>query len=94
MALPDTYGHIPRRPTWDCSSCGQPWPCRSKQRRLQAEYRDAPISLYLALSMRLVDATADLRHVPAGALYDRFVRWANIRLPQTMPTAHDPGEPS
>ncbi|WP_344122703.1 hypothetical protein [Planosporangium flavigriseum] len=40
-----------------------------------AQYADAPVSLALLLGSALVEATADLRAVQAGDLYDQFVGW-------------------
>jgi hypothetical protein len=70
--------HQPMRPNWACAGCGFPWPCPSRRRQLLGEYAGTPVSLSLVRSAALVEATADLRKVPAGDLYDRFVGWLPI----------------
>lgn len=37
--------HGPVLPIWSCGGCDAPWPCRTRQRELRAEFDDAPISL-------------------------------------------------
>jgi hypothetical protein len=67
--------HVPMAQSWFCLGCSLPWPCATRQRQLLAQYQDAPASLALVLSSALVEACADLREVPAGALHDQFVGW-------------------
>ncbi|MGC9669836.1 hypothetical protein ACNTMW_25255 [Planosporangium sp. 12N6] len=67
--------HQPIRPNWVCVGCGYPWPCRSRKRQFCAEYIGHPAALALVLSAAMVEASADLRTIPAGDLHDRFVGW-------------------
>lgn len=68
-------GHMPARPTWGCTACGEAWPCPPRQARLVEEYAGTPATLRALMSMRLADAASDLRTVPAGALRERFLGW-------------------
>ncbi|MEU6074904.1 hypothetical protein [Micromonospora sp. NPDC047074] len=67
--------HGPVLPIWSCGGCDAPWPCRTRQRELRAEFDGAPISLSLYLGAQLVRASEDLTWVPAGALHRRFLGW-------------------
>jgi len=42
---------------------------------LLGQYADAPVSLALLLGSAMIEASADLREVLAGELYDQFVGW-------------------
>lgn len=67
--------HVPVLPIWSCGGCDAPWPCRTRQRELRAEFDNAPISLALYLGAQLARASEDLTWVPAGALHRRFLGW-------------------
>ncbi|MEV4661990.1 hypothetical protein AB0J85_08555 [Micromonospora echinofusca] len=67
--------HGPVLTIWICGGCDAPWPCRTRQRELRAEFDGAPISLALYLGAQLVRASEDLTWVPAGALHQRFLGW-------------------
>ncbi|MFF4809867.1 flavin reductase [Micromonospora chersina] len=67
--------HLPVKPAWACGDCGANWPCQTRRHELRAEYEAAPVSLALYLATQLVDATEDLREVPAGHLHRRFLGW-------------------
>ena len=82
-------GHIPAAPTWNCTLCGQPWPCSGKRAKLLAEYADARVSLHLLMARRLLDAAADLPALPADALHIRFLAWIG-RRPESAPESPDP----
>ncbi|MDG4833731.1 hypothetical protein O7627_31120 [Solwaraspora sp. WMMD1047] len=73
-------GHNPTTPGWACAGCGAEWPCPTRRRELRAEFHGSPYSLGLYLGQYFVVAAADLRHIPAGWLHNRFVGW--IREPQ------------
>jgi hypothetical protein len=61
--------------TWLCVACGGPWPCPTRQRQLLAEYDRAPACLALTLGSTMIQASADLRDLPAGELRDQFLGW-------------------
>jgi hypothetical protein len=71
--------HLADRPSWDCLSCGLPWPCAQARGRLLAEYLYDPKGLRLYLGQTLVEAVSDLARqdgfVVAG-LWNRFGAWA------------------
>lgn len=75
--------HAPRRPSYDCSNCGQPWPCAPAKTELAEQYRDAAISLTNYLSSHMAEAMDQARHDPAWGrvnnLFDRFVGWTRTR---------------
>lgn len=67
--------HAPVLPIWSCGGCDAPWPCRTRQRELRAEFDGAPVSLALYMGAQLVRAAPDLSWVPAGVLHRRFLGW-------------------
>ncbi|MGC4836651.1 hypothetical protein ACLQ3D_19330 [Micromonospora vinacea] len=67
--------HGPVMPIWTCGGCNAPWPCRTRQHELRAEYEGASVSLALYMSAQLVCASRDLTWVPAGVLHLRFLGW-------------------
>jgi hypothetical protein len=68
--------HRAVRPTWDCGTCGRPWPCDARRAQLSEEFADARVSLILLLSAYFEHACQDLPDAPAGSLYNRFIGWA------------------
>jgi hypothetical protein len=78
--------HNPMARKWTCLGCGEPWPCRTRQRQLRAQYAGAPVSLALLLGAAMIEAAGEpdgeLRHDPAGALYTRFVGWLSVTRPE------------
>jgi hypothetical protein len=67
--------HRPRRPSWLCTSCGQPWPCLVARQELLREHADARVSLALDLARDFGDAVGDLPGLPVPELYVRFLGW-------------------
>ncbi|MEU4716437.1 hypothetical protein AB0F73_22685 [Micromonospora purpureochromogenes] len=67
--------HGPVLQIWSCDGCDAPWPCRTRQRELRAEFDGAPVSLALYMGAQLVRAAPDLSWVPAGVLHRRFLGW-------------------
>ncbi|MEH1012184.1 hypothetical protein V6U90_03530 [Micromonospora sp. CPCC 206060] len=67
--------HLAARPAWTCTGCGAPWPCPVRRARLLTEYADSRLTLLVYLAGYLLDAAADLRHLPADELYARFLGW-------------------
>ncbi len=53
--------HLPRRPSWECRACGEPWPCQPACTILDAQYRDAPGSRHTYLTDMAAVAAFDLR---------------------------------
>jgi hypothetical protein len=67
--------HIPSRPSWDCGTCGRPWPCESARRRLSAEL--GRVDLAVLMWDHLEEAARDMPRTPASELFDRFLRWTD-----------------
>jgi len=67
--------HNPVAQVWECSGCGDPWPCRTRQRELTATYTRAPASLVTYMSQYMAVARVELPDVPEGALHARFLGW-------------------
>jgi len=65
--------HVPDRPAWTCSACGEDWPCEPARAELRAEQSGS----YLTLSMwiNMVDAARDNPRAAPARLYERFVGW-------------------
>jgi hypothetical protein len=60
------------RPSWDCRSCGKPWPCDPARERLVAERNQVPLAIYMWANMD--EAIADLPVNPPSELLERFLR--------------------
>jgi hypothetical protein len=68
--------HTGARPSWNCRSCGTPWPCEAAKADLSAEYQVSPSALRIYLSALLFDALNDLHCEPSPRdLYERFLTW-------------------
>ncbi|MER7455414.1 hypothetical protein [Micromonospora sp. NPDC126480] len=67
--------HLPARPSWTCTGCGQAWPCPDRRRRLLERYAIERITLHVYLGTQLAEAASDLRQVPPALLYERFLGW-------------------
>jgi hypothetical protein len=70
--------HLHGRPTWECRTCGDPWPCANAKAALAAEFRGFPSVLAIYMTAQLHDALRDLTANGAEAppdLYDRFLAW-------------------
>ncbi|WP_436527665.1 hypothetical protein [Actinoplanes sp. HUAS TT8] len=72
-----TAEHLWERPSWECRSCGRPWPCEPARVILAAE--SDRISLALYMSGHLEQAVADLPKRPPHEMFDRFLRWIHAR---------------
>ena len=71
--------HIAKRPSFDCTKCGQPWPCAPAKVELAEEYQGDPVGLGYYLGIQMADATDQATHNtgwgPVDNLYDRFLGW-------------------
>ena len=70
--------HLYQRPSWDCRTCGRPWPCVNAKFDLLAEFLKFPSVLQIYMSAQMYDALHDLtahgEPVPPD-LYERFLSW-------------------
>lgn len=68
-------GHQPERPSWDCLSCRQPWPCPPARVQLGEAYGPDRAGLGMYLGALLFAAVAEMPTVSSGDLFDRFIAW-------------------
>lgn len=72
-----TAEHVRERPSWECRSCGEAWPCLSARVILAAESDRISLGLYMA--GHLEQAVSDLPRRPPHEMFDRFLRWIHAR---------------
>lgn len=77
MLVPRTK-HIALRPSFDCASCGRPWPCANARSDLIEQYQGWPTGLGLYMASCLYEAIevcrANVGLLPAD-LFERFLGW-------------------
>jgi hypothetical protein len=69
--------HAAERPSWDCLSCGRPWPCDPAREHLAS--RLGSVALAVHMWEWLDEAVGDLRALPASELFERFLSWTRAR---------------
>jgi hypothetical protein len=71
--------HLPLRPSFDCATCGEPWPCASARVELIQEYHEQTMRLLQYLAGQMGDAMGQaVKSHDWGRvdnLYDRFLGW-------------------
>jgi hypothetical protein len=67
--------HSPARPSWDCLSCGRPWPCDPAREELSRH--NGRVDLAVTMWDYLEEAARDMPQTPASELFDRFLRWTD-----------------
>ncbi|MBM0274156.1 hypothetical protein [Micromonospora tarensis] len=67
--------HMPRRPEWDCTTCGQDWPCAQAQVRLSETFGRDRVGLAMYLGAVYAAAVNELPVTTTGATWFRFVSW-------------------
>ena len=67
--------HVEEYPSWNCRTCGAPWPCPSARRVLLAEMDLTQLRIYLWL--KLEQAVEDLPARPPAELFHRFLSWTS-----------------
>jgi hypothetical protein len=73
--------HIAKRPGWQCTACGEEWPCCAAKAALADEYTGNPTALLVYLGILMWDAFDDglgetgRVPIPPG-LRSRFMDWA------------------
>jgi hypothetical protein len=65
--------HLPERPSWDCLSCGKPWPCDPAREELVGRLDRIGLAMYAW--DRLEEAAGELPQAPVGELFERFLAW-------------------
>ncbi|BBH65313.1 hypothetical protein ACTI_19980 [Actinoplanes sp. OR16] len=79
MLVPRT-DHQAERPTWDCKTCGEPWPCATAKVELADQYHRFPHGLTIVIGSYLVEAIDDWAtdtSRPPPNLYARFLGWTD-----------------
>ena len=67
--------HTAERPSWDCRSCGKPWPCDPARERLIAELDRVQLAIYMWVNLE--EAAHDMPKGPADELFERFIKWTH-----------------
>ncbi|MFY1595505.1 hypothetical protein [Micromonospora sp. WMMD737] len=62
-------------PSWDCHTCGQPWPCPPAQTRLAEDYQNNRVGLRVYGAGLYAAALAARPEDDAGELYERILGW-------------------
>jgi hypothetical protein len=70
-----TAEHLPLRSSWDCDTCGRPWPCDPARERLAVEHVSRPTVLAMLMWQYLEDYSRDAGPGPLGEAYERFLSW-------------------
>lgn len=66
--------HKPSRPSWDCGTCGEAWPCATRRERLLHDYVGRRSQLRSLMATYFIDALEDVDE-PMNELHARFVGW-------------------
>jgi hypothetical protein len=67
--------HLPERPTWECKSCGDQWPCGPAREGLLGEYATDPVALAIRMWGHLEDYSMDAGAGPLQGAWNRFLSW-------------------
>ncbi|MGW5582213.1 hypothetical protein [Micromonospora chokoriensis] len=67
--------HTPRRPQWDCDTCGQDWPCHPARVRLAEAFGRDRVGLSMYLGAVYATAINELPATTTGETWTRFVGW-------------------
>jgi hypothetical protein len=73
--LTATIEHTPRRPAWDCESCGAEWPCEPAKVELGQAYGEHRTHLAVYMAVQLGHAAGELTTATTTQLYERFIAW-------------------
>ena len=68
-----TGEHLAQRPSWDCLTCGKPWPCDPARGRMAGEMDQVQLAMYAGTLLEHV--AADQPGMPAAEMFDRFLAW-------------------
>ncbi|MFG1602427.1 hypothetical protein [Actinoplanes sp. NPDC049265] len=74
--------HLWIRPSWDCRTCQQPWPCPTAREAMLDEFQQFPsvliVYMHSQMTAAFLDMTASGQSPPAD-LFERFLYWATPR---------------
>lgn len=68
--------HEPAKPSWDCQRCGDRWPCEPARDHMVMYLGRIALAVHMADC--LYEAAGDLRNLPPGQLFQRFVKWTRV----------------
>ena len=71
--MSDHGEHIAERPSWDCLSCGNPWPCDPARELLATEMGAVQLAMYGWTNLE--EAAQDMPTILPSELFDRFLAW-------------------
>lgn len=69
------FPHIAARPSWDCRTCGEPWPCVAAQGHLRETLGPARLAMYMWLNLEEAAAQDRFSSKDCASLFDRFIHW-------------------
>jgi hypothetical protein len=71
---PDTGRHYYQRPGWQCTTCGDPWPCANRRAAFLEKYAGQGMRLRGIMGALMLDAERDLLLTREEA-HERFAAW-------------------
>ncbi|MEV4482222.1 hypothetical protein [Micromonospora coxensis] len=80
-------GHLPRRPSWACRGCAEPWPCPTYRRLLRPAQQ--PLAVVVLIT-QAVDAIRDLAEPPERVLR-RFLWFTPLTEADCLAVLRDTG---
>lgn len=66
--------HQPARPSWECQTCGDRWPCPAGRTELHAQYAGDRVGLAMHMGVVLHLAVTEIPYLD-DRLFDRFLAW-------------------
>lgn len=78
---PEEYGpaHQPQRPSWECTACGDPWPCARAWEVLREQFPSGALGMFMVTMLTI--AAGDMPAARPGILYLRFIELTGHRPP-------------
>lgn len=65
--------HPAARPSWECATCGRPWPCPPARAEISGGASAFAVALYMGLCYQ--EAAEELPGTPLVELHRRFLGW-------------------
>jgi hypothetical protein len=78
VTQPQRIEHLWVRPSWDCRTCEQSWPCPPAKESLLDEFQYFPSVLAIYMYGQMTAAFDDLTasgQTPPPDLFERFLSW-------------------
>lgn len=77
--------HRPDRTSWDCRTCGAPFPCAPARQALWEDLGSIPLAMFMWAALRTAVADLGDGARPAEELFDRFIGWTRTSPPGPPP---------